>query len=138
MKKSRSDSQPNKIPHDGRIAAIVKKKAAAGVPVSEILASIQNYQNAPRSLPTFYRIYRDDMDEARGGITEKIGSKIVAQALDGDYKSQELWLTTKGGWSKNQTVTNIDAEYSEEEKSNALNNLLTKLGLNDEEETVEE
>ena len=118
---------------DGRIASIVRKKAAAGVPVKEILSSIQNYQNAPGSLQTFYKYYGSVMEEARGEVTEALGSKVIQQAKNGDFKSQELWLTTKGGWSKQQTNTNVDIPAGEDEANSALENLLSKLGINKEE-----
>ena len=118
---------------DGRIAAVVRKKAAAGVPVVEIFASIQNYQNAPGSIQTFYKYYKEDLDAARGEVTEALGSKVIQQAKNGDFKSQELWLTTKGGWSKQQTNTNVDLPAGEDEANSALENLLSKLGIDKEE-----
>lgn len=118
---------------DGRIAAVVRKKAAAGVPVVEIFASIQNYQNAPGSIQTFYKYYKEDLDAARGEVTEALGNKVIQQAKNGDFKSQELWLTTKGGWSKQQTNTNVDLLAGEDEANSALENLLSKLGIDKEE-----
>lgn len=118
---------------DGRIASAVRKKAAAGVPVVEIFASIQNYQNAPGSIQTFYKYYKEDLDAARGEVTEALGSKVIQQAKNGDFKSQELWLTTKGGWSKQNTNTNVDIPTGEDEANSALENLLSKLGINKEE-----
>ena len=119
---------------DGRIAAVVRKKAAAGVPVVEIFASIQNYQNAPGSVQTFYKYYKEDLDAARGEVTEALGSKVIQQAKNGDFKSQELWLTTKGGWSKQQTNTNVDLGESDDDKSSALESLLSKMGFSKDEE----
>ena len=118
---------------DGRIASAVRKKAAAGVPVVEIFASIQNYQNAPGSIQTFYKYYKEDLDTARGEVTEALGSKVIQQAKNGDFKSQELWLTTKGGWSKQNTNTNVDIPAGEDETNSALENLLSKLGIDKEE-----
>ena len=118
---------------DGRIAAVVRKKAAAGVPVVEIFASIQNYQNAPGSIQTFYKYYKEDLDAARGEVTEALGSKVIQQAKNGDFKSQELWLTTKGGWSKQNTNTNVDIPAGGDETNSALENLLSKLGIDKEE-----
>lgn len=118
---------------DGRIASAVRKKAAAGVPVVEIFASIQNYQNAPGSIQTFYKYYKEDLDAARGEVTEALGSKVIQQAKNGDFKSQELWLTTKGGWSKQNTTTNVDIPTGEDEANSALENLLSKLGIDKEE-----
>ena len=119
---------------DGRIAAVVRKKAAAGVPVVEIFASIQNYQNAPGSVQTFYKYYKEDLDAARGEVTEALGSKVIQQAKNGDFKSQELWLTTKGGWSKQQTNTNVDLGESDDDRSSALESLLSKMGFSKNEE----
>ena len=118
---------------DGRIASVVRKKAAAGVPVKEILSSIQNYQNAPGSLQTFYKYYGSVMEEARGEVTEALGNKVIQQAKNGDFKSQELWLTTKGGWSKQNTNTTVDIPAGEDEANSALENLLSKLGIDKEE-----
>lgn len=119
---------------DGRIASVVRKKAAAGVPVKEILSSIQNYQNAPGSLQTFYKYYGSVMEEARGEVTEALGNKVIEQAKNGDFKSQELWLTTKGGWSKQQTNTNVDLGESDDDRSSALESLLSKMGFSKNEE----
>ena len=119
---------------DGRIASVVRKKAAAGVPVKEILSSIQNYQNAPGSLQTFYKYYGSVMEEARGEVTEALGNKVIQQAKSGDFKSQELWLTTKGGWSKQQTNNNVEIGIDPEEKNSAMEVLLSKLGFNDKED----
>ena len=119
---------------DGRIASAVRKKAAAGVPVVEIFASIQNYQNAPGSIQTFYKYYKEDLDAARGEVTEALGSKVIQQAKNGDFKSQELWLTTKGGWSKQQTNTNVDLGESDDDRSSALESLLSKMGFSKDEE----
>ena len=118
---------------DGRIASAVRKKAAAGVPVVEIFASIQNYQNAPGSIQTFYKYYKEDLDAARGEVTEALGSKVIQQAKNGDFKSQELWLTTKGGWSRQNTNTTVDIPAGEDEANSALENLLSKLGIDKEE-----
>lgn len=122
----------------GKIAAVVARKAKAGVPVQEIFASIQSYQNAPGSLTTFYKYYRTDIEAARGEVTEELGSKVIQQAKAGDYKSQELWLTTKGGWNKNQTITTFETGYTEEEKSSAVESLLQKLGIVEEKAKTDE
>lgn len=122
-------SPANKKERCGKIAATVRKKAAAGVPITEIFASIQTYQNAPGSLTTFYKYYREDVEAARGEITEQIGNKVIKAAIEGDYKSQELWLTTKGGWSKQNTNTNVEVPVSEDDANSALETLMVKLGM---------
>ena len=119
----------------GKIAAAVRKKAAAGVSIREIFASIQTYQNAPGSMATFYKYYRDDIDAARGEVTEQIANKVIHKAIHGDdFKAQELWLTTKGGWSKQQTNTVIETDDAIEDKNSALDTLLSKLGMTDDEQ----
>ena len=128
-------SYNGKLKKCGKISAVVRKKAAAGVPVTEIFASIQGYQNAPGSMNSFYKYYRDDIDAARGEITEKIANKVINKALnDDDFKAQELWLTTKGGWSKQQTNNNIEIGDDPEKGKSALDNLLMKLGIDEKEE----
>ena len=74
------------------------------------------------------------MEEARGEVTEALGSKVIQQAKNGDFKSQELWLTTKGGWSKQQTNNNVEIGDDPEKGKSALDNLLMKLGINEKEE----
>lgn len=99
----------NSIPYCGKIAAAVKKKEAAGVSRTAIFAYIQTYQNAPRSMTTFYKLYRQDMDSVHADTVEQIGGKVIEQAKNGDWKSQELYLKTKGGWKTSE-------EEREEEK----------------------
>ena len=131
MKQRRKVVMPNELGYCNRIAEKVRVQAAAGVPVSEIFASIQRHQKAPRSLATFYKYYRDDMDEARGKVTEQLGQIVIGKAAGGDLKAAELWLTTKGGWSKQSTQTNVDLDEKtdDSEKNAALDVLLGKLGM---------
>lgn len=127
--------QPHQLDRDNRIAKVVAEKSAAGVPVQEIFASIQNYQKAPKSLTTFYKYYREDMDKARGEVTEKIANVVIKKAIvEKDLKAAELWLTTKGGWNKNQNVNVFDATEDPNAKSSALDSLLGKLGFNNKED----
>lgn len=121
-------SQNTALGRSENIAKKVRKMAAAGVAVREIFSSIQTYQSAPRSMTTFYKYYSDDMDAARADVTFEIGNKVIEQAKEGDFKSQELYLTTKGGWSKNQINTNVDV--ATDEKTGVLDILMSKLGSN--------
>lgn len=100
----------------------------AGVSVKDIFAAIQTHQAAPKSMTTFYRLYRQDMDTAKGEVVEKIGNKVVQQALEGDFKSQELYLRSKGGWSPSETQKLGDDETEMEEAESALEALERLLG----------
>ena len=63
-----------------------------------------------------------------------LGSPRTTRTKNGDFKSQELWLTTKGGWSKQNTNTNVDIPAGEDEANSAMEVLLSKLGFNDKED----
>ena len=117
-----------KMAYNGHIGDRVYKMTLAGVSVKDIFASIQESYGAeaPQSLTTFYKYYRKDMDRARGETVEAIGTKVVQQALDGDFKSQELYLRSKGGWSPTSTV-NEGEDLSELEEAESSIEALTRL-----------
>jgi hypothetical protein len=116
-----------------KIAKRVEELAAAGVSVKEILASVAHYQYAPASLATLYKYYQVDMDRGRGKVTEIIGSKVIQQAQEGDFNSQKLWLTTKGGWAVETKNTEVVVDVTED-NSTALQFLLDKLDITEEKE----
>lgn len=130
-----SNNAPNaSLPRNPAIASRVKEGIRNGVTVRTIFASIQDLQDAPGSLATFYKNYRQDMEEARFSIVSAIGNKIVDQALNGDpkdgvtFKSQELYLRTQGGWTPKETVETREIGSDEEEEESAINALLIALG----------
>lgn len=113
------------------IATKVKDGIRSGVAVKDIVASIQKYQNAPSSLSTFYKIYGNLIAETRGEIVGAVGSVVVKQALDGDFKSQELFLRSKGGWSPTNTVVEVEQDIDPDLDESAIDSFLELLGLND-------
>lgn len=115
------------LQYDGRIAARVKEMELAGVPRTKIFAAIQKYQNAPRSMTTFYKLYRDDMEEVHGDLVARVGSKVINQALDGDYKSQEFYLKSHGGWNSKDVHVNVEVDASDVDDG-ALDKLMNLLG----------
>ena len=117
-----------KLEYSKRIGQRVFEMTQAGVSVKDIFAAIQAHQDAPKSMTTFYRLYRQDMDTARGDVVEKIGNKVVQQALEGDFKSQELYLRSKGGWSPSETQKLGEDETEMEEAESALEALERLLG----------
>lgn len=114
-----------KLPHCGNISARVKELEASGVTRTAIFDSIQSFQNAPRSMKTFYKLYRQDMDEVHAENVRQIGGKVVEQAKEGDFKSQEFYLRSKGGWSPQHTEVIVE---DDKEDTSALDKLMTLLG----------
>jgi hypothetical protein len=118
------------LPYSEVIAKNVRKGIRNGVAIKDILASIQKYQNAPSSSATFYKLYGGDIAEERSEIVGQIGSVVIQQAMDGDFKSQELYLRSKGGWSPTQTNIEVEADSNPDEDTSAIDSLMTLLGKN--------
>lgn len=139
MAYKKGGKQPNALPHSKRIANKVREMAPT-TNVKEIFSSIQKYQNAPRSLSTFYKLYRVDLEEAKADIAQKIGDKVINSALNGDednpltHKSREFYLDRKGGWSKKETVEHREVDSEEEENKSAVESLMSSLGIDAPEE----
>jgi len=119
-----------KLGYNGKIGAKVYNMTKAGVSVKDMFETVQSAfgASAPAALATFYKYYRNDMARARAEINEAIGSKVVLQAMEGDFKSQELYLRSKAGWSPNETVNSKDHEDEAEEAESALEALERLLG----------
>ena len=119
-----------KLPYVSEIGSAVYSSIRAGVSVKDTYNAVQERWGvqAPVSMTTFYKLYRGDMDRARAETVEAIGNRVVQQALDGDYKSQELYLRSKGGWSPNETVNQGQDESELEEAENAMEALKRLLG----------
>ena len=120
------------------IAKKVKEGIRSGVSVKDIMASIQKYQNAPSSSATFYKLYGNDIAETRADIVGQVGSVVVQQALDGDFKAAELFLRSKGGWSPTQTNIEVEADGSRDEDLSAIDTMMTLLGKNNGSDTDED
>ena len=113
--------------YNREIAAYVRNHVRAGVTMKDIMSGISKWQDAPRTLKTLYKYYGDDIADSRNTVIESIGSKVVEQALDGDFKSQDLYLRSKGGWSPNQTVATKDEEDLDTDES-VIRELMVLLG----------
>lgn len=96
--------------------------------VKEIHSAIQCFSDAPGSFSTLYKYYRKDIEEPRQSFVTKIGGKVVEQALDGDFKSQELYLRTKGGWTTKDVVETRELGSEMEENEGAVKALMVALG----------
>lgn len=126
------------IPYSEVIAKKVKEGIRNGVSVKDILASVQKYQNAPSSTATFYKLYGQDIADTKADIVGKIGSVVIQQAIDGDFKSQELYLRSKGGWSPTSTVNEVEQSENPDEDTSAIDSLMTLLGKNTDATTSED
>jgi len=121
----------DKIKYSENIAKAVRSGIRNGVAVKDIMASIQKYQQAPSSSATFYKLYGDDIAAERAEIVGQIGSVVIQQALDGDFKAAELFLRSKGGWSPTQTNVEVESSSDPDEDISAIDSLMTLLGKKD-------
>ena len=118
----------DKLKYSETIAKAVRTGIRNGVAVKDIMASIQKYQQAPSSSATFYKLYGEDIAKERADIVGQIGSVVIQQALDGDFKSQEFYLRSKGGWSPTQTNIEVEGSGDADEDTGAIDSLMTLLG----------
>ena len=110
------------------IARKVREGIRGGVSVAQIFKSVLHMKDAPQSYTTFYKLYREDMDEVKFEIYQKVGKTVIEQALDGDFKSQELYLRSRAGWSPSSHVQEQEVGTEEEENESAVNALMAALG----------
>jgi hypothetical protein len=96
------------------------------------MASIQKYQQAPSSSATFYKLYGDDIAQERAEIVGLIGSVVIQQAMDGDFKAAEFYLRSKGGWSPTQTNIEVEGSGDADEDTGAIDSLMSLLGKTNE------
>jgi len=120
-----------------KIADLVQKRTKEGVSVKDIVGEVKaKFNDAPQSLNTFYKYYKEDLDAARAEIAGEIGSLVVKRAKYegefGHFPSQELFLRSKAGWSP--TSTNIEVEQdSADEDLSAIDQLAELLGITEDE-----
>ena len=128
----------NKLGKNKKIADLVQRRTKEGVSVKDIVGEVKaHFNDAPQSLNTFYKYYKEDLDAARAEINGMVGSMVLKRALEeGDYghfASQELFLRSKAGWSP--TSTNIEVEQdSADEDLSAIDQLAELLGITEDEE----
>ena len=126
-----------KLPYSKNVEKHVLDCIQGGVGIREMLASMQHLQNAPKSLSTLYKIYGQIIHSERARINAAVGRKVIDQALEGDFKSQELFLRSKGGWSPKETVETGEA-LDEDTDESAVDSLMTLLGLDSDDPTSEQ
>lgn len=126
------------IPYSEIIAKKVREGIRNGVSVKDIMASIQKYQNAPSSTATFYKLYGQDIADVKSEIVGQVGSVVIQQALDGDFKAAELFLRSKGGWSPTSTVNEQELTEDPDTDESAIDSLMTLLGKQSNGSTTDE
>jgi len=102
-----------------------------GVGIRQMIASMQHLQDAPKSLSTLYKIYGNFIEAERAKLNASVGKKVIDQALEGDFKSQELFLRSKGGWSPTQTNIEVEQDTDPDMDESAIDILLSLLGKDD-------
>jgi len=122
----------DKLKYSETIAKAVRQGIRNGVAVKDIMASIQKYQQAPSSSATFYKLYGDDIAQERAEIVGLIGSVVIQQAMDGDFKAAEFYLRSKGGWSPTQTNIEVEGSGDADEDTGAIDSLMSLLGKTNE------
>lgn len=100
-----------------------------GVSVKQILASMQHLQNSPKSMTTLYKTYGVLMETERARVNGAVGKKVIDQALDGCFKSQELFLRSKAGWSPTQTIVETEQDAEDDYDTSAADMLMGLLGF---------
>ena len=118
------------LPYSKTVEKHILECIQGGIAIRQMIASMQHLQNAPKSLSTMYKIYGSYIELERAKINGAVGRKVIDQALDGDFKSQELFLRSKGGWSPTHTVNEVEQEVDPDLDESATDTLMSLLGYN--------
>ena len=111
-----------------------------GIGIRQMIASMQHLNDAPKSLSTLYKHYGNFIEAERAKINGAVGKRVIDQALHGDpndsvtFKSQELFLRSKGGWSPTHTVTEVEQDVDPDLDESAIDTLMGLLGITGSEE----
>jgi|TARA_B110000971_G_C19864838_1_gene433361 hypothetical protein len=127
-----------KIPYSKHVEKHILNCIQGGIAIRQMLASMQHLQEAPKSLSTMYKTYGSFIEAERAKINGMVGKKVIDQALEGDFKSQELFLRSKGGWSPTHTVNEVEQETDPDLDESAADALMALLGYNKDDPTSEE
>lgn len=123
------------LPYSKNVEKHILECIQGGVGIREMIASMQHLQGAPKSLSTLYKIYGPVIHAERARINAAVGKKVIDQALYGDpkdavtFKSQELFLRSKGGWSPTHTVNEVEQDVDPDMDESAVDTLLGLLGI---------
>lgn len=122
---------PAKLPYSKLVEKHILECIKGGISIRQMIASMQHLQDAPKSLSTMYQTYGNFIEAERAKINGAVGKKVIDQALEGDFKSQELFLRSKGGWSPSNTVNEVEQDVDPELDQSAIDTLMGLLGINE-------
>lgn len=122
---------PAKLPYSKLVEKHILECIKGGISIRQMIASMQHLQDAPKSLSTMYQTYGNFIEAERAKINGAVGKKVIDQALAGDFKSQELFLRSKGGWSPSNTVNEVEQDIDPELDQSAIDTLMGLLGINE-------
>ncbi len=127
-----------KLPYCKHVEKHILTCIQGGIAIRQMLASMQHLTNAPKSLSTMYKTYGSFIEQERAKINGLVGAKVIDQALEGDFKSQELFLRSKGGWSPTQTNIEVEQETDPDLDESAADTLMSLLGIDPNETSTED
>lgn len=120
-----------KLPYSKLVEKHILECIQGGVGIRQMIASMQHLNDAPRSLSTLYKHYGNFIEAERAKINGAVGKKVIDQALEGDFKSQELFLRSKGGWSPTHTVNEVEQDVDPDIDESAIDAFMGLLGITD-------
>jgi hypothetical protein len=120
-----------KLPYSKLVEKHILECIQGGVGIRQMIASMQHLNDAPKSLSTLYKHYGNFIEAERAKINGAVGKKVIDQALEGDFKSQELFLRSKGGWSPTHTVNEVEQETDPDLDESAIDAFMGLLGISD-------
>ncbi len=129
---------PAKLPYSKLVEKHILECIKGGISIRQMIASMQHLQDAPKSLSTMYQTYGNFIEAERAKINGAVGKKVIDQALAGDFKSQELFLRSKGGWSPSNTVNEVEQDIDPELDQSAIDTLMGLLGINEDDSDPKE
>jgi hypothetical protein len=135
---------PAKLPYSKLVEKHILECIQGGISIRQMIASMQHLQDAPKSLSTMYQTYGNFIEAERAKINGAVGKKVIDQALYGDptdaitFKSQELFLRSKGGWSPTHTVNEVEQDTDPDMDESAIDTLMVLLGIDNNEEPKED
>lgn len=135
---------PAKLAYSKLVEKHILKCIRGGVSRKDMLASMQHLQGAPRSFATMYKTYGKVISNEHADTIAAVGSRVIDQAINGDvkdastFKSQELVLRSKGGWSPTQTNIEVEQEVDPDVDESASRTMMSLLGYDTDEQPEEE
>ena len=135
---------PEKLPYCKHVEKHILGCIQGGIPIRQMLSSMQHLPYAPRSLSTMYKTYGEAIEGERARINGAVGKRVIDHALVGDMENKstqwaaELFLRSKAGWSPTSTNIEVEQETDPDLDESAADTLLALLGYNENEPDTEE